>query len=103
MCWMSKKMKKKRKRKRYTDEFKAEALRLVESRGSRTIGEVAAGLGVAEGLLHSWRRRVDPLRVSDRGETPDQELRRLRRENADLRRDREALLKSIAVAVRSRK
>ncbi len=98
---MSKKMKKKRRR--YTPEFKAEALRAVEARGSRTIAEVATSLGIKESLLHSWRKRFDPNRENDRGETPEQELARLRRENADLRKDRDALLKSIAVAVRSRK
>jgi transposase len=91
------------KRKRYTAEFKAEAVRLVESRGSRTVQEIAQSLGVAPSVLHSWRQTVSTATVSDRGETPQQELRRLRRENADLKRDREALLKSIAVAVRTRK
>ena len=95
--------KKSAKRKRYTDEFKAEALRLVEQRGSRTIGEVAQSIGVSESLLHSWKRRLDPNRENDRGETPEQELRRLRRENAQLKRDRDALVKSIAVVVRDRK
>ena len=92
-----------RKRKRHTAEFKAEAVRLVESRGSRTVQEIARSLGVAPSVLHSWRQTVSTATVSDRGETPEQELRRLRRENADLKRDREALLKSIAVAVRTRK
>ena len=43
------------------------------------------------GLLHDAARDL-----------PEEELRRLRRENAELKRDREALLKSIAVAVRTR-
>ena len=47
-------MTKKKKRKRYTEQFKAEALRAVETRGDRTIADVAAGLGVTEQLLHSW-------------------------------------------------
>lgn len=98
---MSKKMK--RKRKRYTPEFRQEALRAVESRGSRTIGDVAKSLGVGESLLHSWKSRLDPHRANDRGETPELELARLRRENAELKKNCDALLKSIAVAVRSRK
>ena len=92
-----------KKRKKYSAEFKAEALRLVETRGDRTIGEVAKSLGIAEHLLHSWKRRHDPSRVSDRGETMEEELRRLRRENAQLRKDRDALVKSISVVVRDRK
>ena len=95
--------KKNSKRKRYSASFKAEAVRLVEERGDRTVAEVAESLGVAENLLHAWKRQHDPPRSNDRGETPEAELSRLRRENAQLRRDRDALAKSIAVFVRDRK
>jgi transposase len=92
------------KRRRHTDEFKAEAVRLVASRGDRTVAEIAQSLGIAESLLHIWKRQVETNRVAgDRGETADQELVRLRREVADLKRDRDALVKSIAVFVRDRK
>ena len=96
-------MAKKPKRKRYSDQFKIEAVQLVEQRGDRTIAEVAASLGVAESMLHTWRKQFPSDRVSDRGESPDEELARLRRENQQLRRDRDALAKSIAVFVRDRK
>ena len=93
-----------KRRNRYTDEFKQQALRAVRDRGERTIAQVAESLGIAEHLLHSWKSR-DNLQSepSDRGETPEEELRRLRRENSDLRKDRDALVKSIAVFVRDRK
>lgn len=102
---MSPKLAKKIKRRaRYTAEFKAEALRAMHERGERTIAEVASGLGVEEHLLHSWKARSKQSPApSDRGETTEEELVRLRRENADLRRDRDALVKSIAVFVRDRK
>jgi hypothetical protein len=45
----------------------------------------------------------DPERSNDRGESQEEELRRLRREVSDLKRDRDALAKSIAVFVRDRK
>ena len=87
------------KRKKYTDEFKREAVRLMESRGDRTIGDVAESLGVAENLLHSWKRSnvetVEEVR-QQRGETPEEELKRLRRENAQLKRDQEILKKAAA-------
>ena len=95
--------KKNQKRKRYSADFKAEAVRLLEQRGDRTIAEIALSLGVAESMLHSWKRQHDPERSNDRGESPEEELRRLRREVADLKRDRDALAKSIAVFVRDRK
>lgn len=95
---------KKQKRKRYTDEFKAEVLRAVETRGQRTIGEVAASLGVAESLIHTWKGKVgSEAAQSDRAETLDQEVRRLRRELADVKKDRDVLVKSIAVFVKERK
>jgi len=80
---------KKKKRKRHTDEFKAEVMRAVETRGQRTIGEVAASLGVSEGLIHSWKKKLNPEHAQgDRGETLEQEVRRLRRENSHLKKDR---------------
>jgi transposase len=95
---------KKKKRKRYTDEFKAEVLRAVEMRGQRTIAEVAAGLGVGEHLIHAWRGKVKAeFAPGDRGETLEQEVRRLRRELADVKKDRDVLVKSIAVFVKERK
>jgi transposase-like protein len=95
--------KKNPKRKRYTAEFKAEAVRLAEQRGDRTMAEVAQSLGVSESRLHAWKTGHDPSRSNDRGETAEQELHRLRRELADVKRDRDALVKSIAVFVRDRK
>ena len=94
----------KRKRKWYTEQFKAEVLRAVESRGHRTIGEVAASLGVAEALIHSCKGKVKTgLLHSDRGETLEEEVRRPRRELFDVKRDRDVLVKSIAVFVKERK
>ena len=94
-----------KKRKRYTDQFKAEAVRAVETRGNRTVAEVAEDIGVPEHMLHAWKSKAkaDGAAVSDRGETADEELRRLRRENAELKKDRDALVKSIAVFVKDRK
>ena len=95
---------KKKKRNRYTEQFRAEALRVAENRGSRTLGEVAEGLGIAEHLLHSWRSKTKTDgEPNDRGETMEQELRRLRRELSDVKKDRDILVKSIAVFVRERK
>ena len=95
---------KRKRRKRHTDEFKAEVLRAIETRGQRTIGEVAASLSVSESLIHTWKKKLNPEHApGDRGETLEQEVRRLRRENADLKKDRDVLVKSIAVFVKERK
>lgn len=63
-----------------------EALRSMQTRNSRTIAEMAMSLGIAESLVHGWRKRLDAKRLNERGESPEQELVRLRRENAELRK-----------------
>ena len=97
--------KNKRKRARYTEQFKAEVLRAVENRGNRTIAEVAESLGVPEHRIHDWKRtaRDSGTTANDRGETMEQEVRRLRRELAEVKKDRDVLLKSVAVFVKERK
>jgi transposase len=93
-----------KKRKRYTDQFKQEAVRAVETRGNRTVAEVAEGLGVPEHMLHAWKSKAKADgSATDRKESMEEELRRLRRENADLRKDRDVLVKSVAVFVKERK
>jgi len=86
------------KRKSYTPRFRREAAHLVIDTG-RTIAEVAREIGVGEQLLGRWvaieRARLDDppgaLDVDERAE-----LDRLRRENAELRMDREFLKKAAA-------
>ena len=60
---------------------------------------MAAAIGVATNLLHSWRHRYADTAAQvrkDRGETPEDELKRLRRENARLKQEREILKKAAA-------
>jgi transposase len=87
------------KRRKHTDEFKREAVRLLETRGERSVAEVAEGLGVAENLLYSWRRTFSDVSKqvrAERGETAEDELKRLRREVSKLKREREILVKAAA-------
>jgi transposase len=96
----------KRKRKKHPEEFKREAVRLMEARGERSVADVAAGLGVAENLLHAWKRKLgsaaEQVRRERGGETPEEELKRLRREVTQLKQERDVLKKSIAVFARDR-
>src|SRR5215813_3614085 len=95
-----------KKRHKRPEEFKREAVRLLETRGERTVADVAASLGVAENLLHSWKKKygsaAEQVRRERGGETPEEELKRLRRENAQLKQERDVLKKSIAVFARDR-
>lgn len=95
-----------RKRKKHAEEFKREAVRLLENRGERTVADIAASLGVAENLLHAWKRKLgsaaEQVRRERGGETPEEELKRLRREVTQLRQERDVLKKSVAVFARDR-
>ncbi len=83
---------------RYTAEFKAEAVALA-MKGSRTVVEVAAGLGVPKSTLAQWvlaareGMGIDskPLPVSE-----GEELRQLREEVRVLRMERDFLKKAAA-------
>ena len=95
-----------RKRKKHAEEFKREAVRLLEGRGERTVADVAAGLGVAENLLHAWKKKygtaAEQVRRLRGGETPEDELKRLRREVTQLKQERDVLKKSVAFFARDR-
>lgn len=88
------------KRKSYTPKYRREAAHLVIDTG-RTIAQVARDIGVGEALLGRWvaierSRMDDPPEAVDADERA--ELERLRRENAELRMDREFLKKAAAYA-----
>ena len=85
-------------RRRYTTEFKAEAVRLVASSG-QPVSQIARELGVNEQTLHNWKRQAT---TSDgTGVDPDhfaqqEENRRLRRELARVTEERDILKKATA-------
>lgn len=90
-----------RARRSYSDEFKTEAVRrLHERRGEGgTLAAVARELDLGQNLLRDWARRLtaaEPVRPGGLVETPEQELRRLRREVATLTQERE-FAKKVAV------
>ena len=79
---------------RFTKEFEAEAVRLVETSG-RTQREIAGDLGIGLSTLRRWldKRRERDLEAPppERQEDISAELKRLRRENETLRQEREIL------------
>ncbi len=91
------------KRRKFTPEFREQAARLVIETG-RPVAHVAAEIGVGDQLLGRWVRQArdaadsgDTARVLDVDERA--ELERLRKENAELRLDREFLKKAAAFFV----
>jgi transposase len=89
-------------RKRYTAEFKAQAVGLVEL--GKGVPEVARDLGISEGVLYKWVRQLSPaahpdgegLKVGSEESAMD-ELRRLRRENTNLKLENDILKKAAVI------
>jgi transposase len=87
------------RRKRYTAEFKAEAVRLLQT-SDRPVTEIAEHLGVTAKTLHEWVRAVRPAAPDRLTGDERQELEQLRRENARLRMERDILKKAAAFFAR---
>lgn len=91
--------KKKRTRRKFTAEFKAEAVRLVETSG-RSPWEVARDLGIPAKSVRTWveQARIDVGKGPPGALTTEEraELVALRKENRQLKEDREILKKAAA-------
>ena len=88
-------------RRKYTQEFKLEALRLLETSG-RSIAQIERELGIGQGCLARWKREFAAAGVEafpgHGHRTPEQErLRQLERENEILRQERDILKKAMAI------
>ena len=88
-----------RKRRRFSAEFKLEAVRLFKQRAQAgaSLSSVSRELGIAPDVLRRWEREVAKRGAGSEGgdvfpgngklTSQDEELRRLRRENAVLREE----------------
>lgn len=94
-----------RRRRRYDQKFKDEAVQLLMSSG-KTIKEVAENLGVERSCLGNWRKEylkgLDAESEERKGSEAtasdlDKENRRLRRELAQVVQHREILKKAIGI------
>jgi len=87
----------KKTRRKYTDEFKDEAVKLVTEQGYK-ISEAARNLGIHAGVLSKWikDRSPDSSRSSESNVKLQAELKRVKRENERLRMEREILKKAAA-------
>ena len=81
-------------RKRYSREFKDDAVKLVQS--GTPIRQAASDLGISEFTLRDWVKKAQPADQEKREPTEAEELRRLRAENKRLRMEREILKKATA-------
>ena len=91
----------KKTRKKYTREFKLEAVQLLETSG-KSASEIERDLGISPTLLSRWKRELSKNgEVAFPGQgrlTPDEErMRQLERENEILRQERDILKKAVAI------
>ena len=102
MSTMANTAKSRRPRRRFTEEFRAGAVRLVLDEG-RPVGQVARELDLTESALRNWVDRARADRTNGRtGLTTEEreELRRLRKEIRVLRTEREILKNAAAFFVK---
>jgi transposase len=90
-----------RRRRTYTPEFKAEAVKLVTEQGY-SVAEAARSLGVHETLLRSWKQAVEAqggqaFPGHGKLSPSEEENRRLRAENQRLPAERDVLKKAKAL------
>ena len=88
---------KQRGRRVFTDEYRAEAVALVESSG-KSIGRVAKDLGLSDATLRYWVNKAAPKEVNAPALNLEErsELSHLREENRVLRMERDFLKKAAA-------
>ncbi len=87
-----------RTRKTYPEEFKREAVAMVEKVGNRS--QVARELGIDLSLLKLWQKKINanPERpFPGKGNPQDEEMALLKRENARLKEEVEILKKAVGI------
>ena len=92
-----------RPRRRFDEEFKAQAVRLVLDEG-KSVGSVARDLDLTETALRRWvqQAEIDAGRGPEGALTSEEraELQQLRRENTRLRQERDFLKKAASFFAR---
>ena len=93
---MSKKNGERRRRRSFTEEFKADAVRHYQA-GDRSIGQIARDLDLTETALRSWVRKAEEQATPSSSELTNEErdeLKQLRKRVRELEMDREILKKA---------
>jgi transposase len=86
----------KRSYKSYSQEFREEAVALVLNQGY-SVPEAARSLGIATNMLYRWKQKIEDQRQGKvLSEDERDELKHLRKENKNLRMEKEILKKASA-------
>ena len=92
--------KEKVERRYYSREFKLQAVKMMSNRRpEQTVEDIAIDLGVTPGLLYKWEKKHREFadKVFLKQDPLLQELDKLRRDNADLREERDILKKALTI------
>ena len=84
-----------RQARKFDDEFKREAVRLVKDRGSKTVAAIARDLGITSSTLHGWKNKS--IEMPGGEIITNSEITRLKRELADVKMERDILKKAVAI------
>jgi transposase len=88
-----------RRRRRFSPEFKAEAVRLVQTT-DESLSSIARELGVPAPTLHAWVSEARPQPREPLTEDERNELKRLRRDIRRVEMERDILKKAMAFFAR---
>jgi transposase len=88
-------MARRKARRRFSLEFKREAVRLFRDSG-KGISQIARELGITPVMLRTWVDMVEAEEKTGLGPDELEELKRLRKENARLKEENEILGKATA-------
>ena len=93
----------KRKNRVYSNEFKQEAVALVLEQGY-SVPRAAASLGITDKLLYNWKAKFEAEQSGEALNADERaELKRLRKENKELRMEKEILKKASALLLKETK
>ena len=93
----------KRTNRSYTPEFRQEAVALVTEQGY-SVAKAAASLGITDKLLYNWKAKVEAEQSGASSNSDERaELLRLRKENKELRMEKEVLKKASALLLKETK
>jgi transposase len=92
-------------RRKYSDEYKREAVALTQQPGV-SLHQVAGDLGINANMLGRWRKAVrehDEKAFPGQGHARDEEMMRLKRELARVKKERDFLKEAAAFFAREQK
>ncbi len=86
-------------RRKYDKQFKIDAVNLANNT-NKSASDVARDLGIRPDLVSRWKRELEQENIKafpGQGNPRDEELARLKRENAELKMERDILKKAMAI------